>query len=180
MPKLQKLSKFKYYDKFDLSNAFWSIPITDPVSQSWLSFHVPGKSFFTWTVLPQGIKVGPSSFQNRIDEVCSELPAEFNIDPFFDDIIYGADTPEELQVIREQFIALIESYGFIINKDKTILGATQIDALGFTISQSSILPRDDYIEQLLQWRTPENICELRKFIGKVGYLRPKTNLVEVR
>jgi hypothetical protein len=32
MPKLQKLSKFKYYDKFDLSNAFWSIPITDPVS----------------------------------------------------------------------------------------------------------------------------------------------------
>jgi hypothetical protein len=41
-----------------------------------------------------------------------------------------------------------------------------------TISQNSILPRDDYIEQLLQWRTPANICELRKFIGKVGYLRP--------
>jgi hypothetical protein len=42
-----------------------------------------------------------------------------------DDIIYGADTLEELQIIREQFIALIESYGFIINKDKTILGATR-------------------------------------------------------
>ncbi len=168
--RIRDLSKHKYFDKIDLSNGFWNVPMSrDPTTKKWLAFSVPGKGQYTWNVLPQGLKISPSAFQSRMDTILEPVQSQ-GVRAYMDDITYGADSMENLIHIREQTLALLDKYNLILNKDKTTLGQTEIEVLGFVIKHNSILPKEEYLIKLATWRTPSSITELRKFLGKLGHI----------
>jgi hypothetical protein len=169
IPRLKQLTKYKYFCKVDLSNGFWNIPIT-PESQEILAFEIPGLGQYTWKVLPQGLKISPSAFQNRMESILSPL-SPIDIHPYMDDMIYGADTIKELDGKTSKLLALLEHHRMKINKDKCVFNALSIEALGFEISQGSIKPKESYLSKLSETPTPTNVQRLRKFIGKFNHVR---------
>jgi hypothetical protein len=169
VPRLKQLTKYKYFCKVDLSNGFWNIPITQE-SQEILAFEIPGLGQYTWKVLPQGLKISPSAFQNRMESILAPL-SSLDVHPYMDDMIYGADDLKELDHKTFQLLKLLEKHRMKINKDKCVFNTTSIEALGFEISQGSIKPKESYLNKLSETPTPTNVQRLRKFIGKFNHVR---------
>jgi hypothetical protein len=169
VPRLKQLTKYKYFCKVDLSNGFWNIPIT-PGSQEILAFEIPGLGQYTWKVLPQGLKISPSAFQNRMESILAPL-SPMDIHPYMDDMIYGADNLKDLDHKTFKLLKLLEQHKMKINKDKCVFNTTTIEALGFKISQGSIKPIESYLNKLSETPTPTNVQRLRKFIGKFNHFR---------
>ena len=168
--RIRDLSQFKFFDKIDLSNGFWNVPMSqDPDSRKWLAFYVPGRGQYTWNVLPQGLKISPSAFQSRMDRILDPL-LKHGVKAYMDDITYGADSLENLISIRKKVLQQLQKFNLIINNDKTLFGKEEIEVLGFLIKQNSITPKEEYLIKISEWRSPSSITELRKFLGKVGHI----------
>ncbi len=73
----------------------------DPITRKWLAFSIPGKGQYTWNVLPQGLKISPSAFQSRMDKILDPVHTQ-GVRAYMDDITNGADTMENLILIRKQ------------------------------------------------------------------------------
>jgi hypothetical protein len=166
IPRLKQLTKYKYFCKVDLSNGFWNIPIT-PESYS---FEIPGLGQYTWKVLPQGLIISPSAFQNRMESILAPL-SPLDIHPYMNDMIYGADNIKELDQKTFKLLKLLEHHKMKINKDKCVFNVMTIEALGFEISQGSIKPKESYLNKLSETPTPTNVQRLRKIIGKFNHVR---------
>jgi hypothetical protein len=95
----------------------------------------------------------------------------FDIHPYMDDLIYGADDIKELDQKTSKLLRLLEHHKMKINKDKCVFNALSIEALGFEISQGSIRPKVSYLTKLSETPTPTNVQRLRKFIGKFNHVR---------
>jgi len=58
-----------------------------------------------------------------------------------------------------------------LNIEKCSFCKFEVDALGHKVTNKGLLPIDKKIEAINQLKQPENITELRSFLGMVGYYR---------
>lgn len=58
----------------------------------------------------------------------------------------------------------------VLNQDKCKFHVTQLDFLGYKISQQGILPSDSKRNAVMGFRTPENESEVRSFLGLANYM----------
>ncbi|GFW96558.1 retrovirus-related Pol polyprotein from transposon opus [Trichonephila clavipes] len=84
-----------------------------------------------------GLRNAPSTFQRFITEVLYGLDFVF---PYLDDVLVASSTEEEhsehLKMVFERF----QQYGLRINVSKSVMGAAQVEYLGFLITAEGSRP----------------------------------------
>ncbi len=79
--------------------------------------------------------------------------------------------------------------GLKVNANKSLLCAHKIEYLGYKLTREGIKPQPKKVQAILELNLPNNVKELRNFLGMVQYypdmwarcsemLAPLTNLVE--
>ena len=134
-----------FMTKLDLKDAYLSVAV-HPDCQKYLRF-VWKNQAFQFRALPFGLNIAPRVFTRLLKPVTAFLRKRgARIVIYLDDILIIGSKIEETRRFTEMAMSLLESLGFIINREKSILKPTQVlTFLGFTINSVNMtlnLPHD--------------------------------------
>lgn len=90
---------------------------------------------------------------------------------YIDDINIFSDTFEEHLAHLEKVFQRIRNAGLKLNREKCNFIRNTLPFLGHVISQNGISPDPSTIQKILDFSTPNNIRQLRSFLGLAGYYR---------
>ena len=115
-----------------------------------------------------GINVGCQGLSRVVDSLFSDLKGKYVINYMDDLVIYSPTVTEHKERLREALNRL-QTAGFTLNKEKVVLGASEIKYLGHYLSARRISVIPDRVEAIKQFPHPRNLRSLRRFIGMVGF-----------
>ena len=90
---------------------------------------------------------------------------------FVDDIICYSRTQEDHIRHLRQICATLRQHHLFLNPDKCTFCQPEIVYLGNRVGRFGIRPTADRVAALRDWPEPENLAELRSFLGLAGFLR---------
>ncbi|GFW26356.1 transposon Tf2-6 polyprotein [Trichonephila clavipes] len=64
-----------------------------------------------------------------------------------------------------------QQYGLRINVSKSVMGAAQVEYLGFLITAEGSRPLPEKVQAILSYKLPETIHDLRTFLGIINFYR---------
>ena len=168
MPKAEDifstLNGGKKFTKLDLSQAYLQLPL-DKQSQKLTTINTH-KGLFQYTRLPYGIASAPAIFQMTMDKILQGLNG---VSCYLDDIlIIGRDDTEHLANLKK-VLERLEEYGVQLKKSKCSFMCTSVEYLGYKIDAKGLHTTPQKVEAIQQAPHPENIQQLRSFLGLVHY-----------
>ncbi|GFV54894.1 retrovirus-related Pol polyprotein from transposon gypsy [Trichonephila clavipes] len=123
---------------------------------------------YEFNTMSFGLRNAPSTFQRFITEVLYGLDFVF---PYLDDVLVASSTEEEhsehLKMVFERF----QQYGLRINVSISVMGAAQVEYLGFLITAEGSRPLPEKVQAILNYKLPEKIHDLRTFLGMINFYR---------
>ena len=162
---LAQLSGATVFTRLDANSGFWQIPLSTD-SRLLTTFITPfGR--YCFNKLPFGISSAPEHFQMRMSRILSGLAGV--VCQMDDVLIFGRDR-EEHDVRLEAALIRIKSAGITLNKDKCLFGQERIQFLGHIIDKNGIAADPSKVTAITEMKAPENISELRRFLGMANQL----------
>ncbi|KAH9671162.1 hypothetical protein KPL70_017249 [Citrus sinensis] len=140
------LQNARIFSKFDLKSGFWQLGI-DPAERYKTAFCIPN-AYYQWTVLPFGLKTAPSIFQKAMTQIFQPLLHHTLV--YIDDLLLFSGTPEEHQVLLQQFHDIIAHYGIMLSDKKSTIAIDTVEYLGMQIKNGFYQPGNiNYIRDFL-------------------------------
>ena len=158
----------KYFSKLDLRSGYHQIRI-HPDDIPLTAFNTR-YGHFEFLVLPFGLCNAPATFMRLMQEVFRDCLDRFVI-VFLDDILVYSKTAEEHAAHLETVLALLRKHELYAKQSKCQFFRQKIKFLGHVISSEGISVDDDKIKAIQDWPVPQNVGELRSFLGLAGYYR---------
>jgi len=174
----------KIFSKIDLKQAYLQLPLAE-IDKEILTLNTH-KGLYRSNRLMYGVASAPAIWQRTIENILSRIPG---IAIFLDDIrVTGKNREEHMKRLELVFKRLAE-YNLRINKEKCEFLKDSINYCGYQIGKNGIFKEKSKIEAIRNMPTPNNITELRAFIGLINYygrfikqlsdlLRPLNNLLK--
>ena len=90
---------------------------------------------------------------------------------FFDDIlVYSSSLQEHLKHVVE-VLNILREQQLYAKRSKCAFAQTQVEYLGHIITAEGVKADPRKIEGMMKWPKPENVKQLRGFLGLTGYYR---------
>lgn len=153
------------WSKLDIRDSFLQIMVAAE-SRDILTF-ITEKGLFRCKRLPFGLITAPEIFQRVIDEILCGCEGTHW---YLDDIFVEGETLEEHDARLEKVMAKLKERGVQLNMDKCRFRVTELEFLGYKISESGIAPSEAKVEAIIAFRRPANEGEIRSFLGLANYL----------
>ncbi|GFU83332.1 hypothetical protein TNCV_3739431 [Trichonephila clavipes] len=156
----------RIFSKIDIFKAFHQIPIAE--------FDIPKTSVTTpwglyeYTHLCFGLVNAPQTFMRFMHEVLRGLPFCF---VYLDDILCYSENAEEHRSHLRTIFQRLSSYVLKLNISKCVFGVTELVFLGHLITPDGIKPLPDKVQAVLDYKQPETVGSLRKFLGLLNFYR---------
>ncbi|GFW83949.1 transposon Tf2-9 polyprotein [Trichonephila clavipes] len=156
----------KIFSKIDIFKAFHQIPIAEcdipktAVTTPW--------GLYEYTHLCFGLVNAPQSFMRFMHEVLRGLPFCF---VYLDDILCYSENAEDHRSHLRTIFQRLSSYGLKLNISKCVFGVTELIFLGHLITPDGIKPLPDKVQVVLDYKQPETVGSLRKFLGLLNFYR---------
>ncbi|GFT09998.1 hypothetical protein TNCV_1114561 [Trichonephila clavipes] len=156
----------RIFSKIDIFKAFHQIPIAEydipktAVTTPW--------GLYEYTHLYFGLVNAPQTFMRLMHEVLRGLPFCF---VYLDDILCYSENAEEHRSHLRTIFQRLSSYGLKLNISKCVFGVTELIFLGHLITPDGIKPLPDKVQAVLDYKQPETVGSLRKFLGLLNFYR---------
>ncbi|GFU60415.1 retrovirus-related Pol polyprotein from transposon 17.6 [Trichonephila clavipes] len=156
----------RIFSKIDIFKAFHQIPIAEcdipqtAVTTPW--------GLYEYTHLCFGLVNAPQTFMRFMHEVLRGLPFYF---VYLDDILCYSENAEEHRSHLRTIFQRLSSYGLKLNISKCVFGVTELIFLGHLITPDGIKPLTDKVQTVLDYKQPETVGSLRKFLGLLNFYR---------
>ncbi|KAK7105840.1 hypothetical protein V1264_017168 [Littorina saxatilis] len=160
-----KLAGAKVFTKLDATSGFWQIPLQEE-SAKLTTFMTPFGRFY-FKRLPFGISLAPEIFQRTMEDMLQGIDG---VVCFMDDVVVSGDSEAEHDERLRQVLERVRQAGLKLNKEKCEFRKTKLDFLGHTISQDGIQPDLSKVKAIIEMTEPQDVSELRRFLGMVNYL----------
>jgi len=165
---LSALSGAKWFSTLDLASGYWQVPM-DPASSGKAAF-VTTSGLYEWTVMSFGLTSSPSTFERLMELILAGLRFETCLIYLDDIIVYGKTFEEELKRLEDVFVRL-RSSGLKLKPSKCVLFPKSVTYLGHIVSENGIETDLVKVERVCEWPVPENVTEVKSFLGLASYYR---------
>jgi len=158
----------KIFTTIDLTAGFWQQELEE-TSKQYTAFSVPGKAArYQFCVTPMGLQGSPASFARLMDHVMRQLTGVLT---YIDDVLVHSENHEQQLIRLEQVLLRLRKYGLKLNVNKTLIGGSQVQYLGYTISEKGITLSEDKTKAIKEFPQPQDVRQVREFIGLCNYFR---------
>lgn len=165
---LSNLRNKKVFTKIYLKEGFFQIHLRE-YDREKTAFRIKNRTY-EWTRMPMGFKNSPAIFQRIMDKVLSsEIGSSCYV--YVDDILVFGDNEREHDAALIKICDLLSNAGFQANREKVEFKKEEVVFLGHIISHNKISPRVNPKQGMEDYKTPENIDDIRRFLGIVNYNR---------
>ncbi|KAK3717696.1 hypothetical protein QZH41_001100 [Actinostola sp. cb2023] len=161
---LHSLNQSTVFSKLDLKWGYHQVEL-EPESRSITTF-VTHCGLYRYKRLMFGINAAPEIYQHIIQQTLQNCGNTANIS---DDIIVHAKSMEEHDRGLEQVLKTLKEKNLTLNKDKCQIHMSQLEFMGFMLSERGIGPTEVKVKAVVDAREPGNASEVRSFLGLVNY-----------
>ena len=180
---LQRRRKYKYVTKLDLSMQYYTFQL-DEESRQLCTMATPF-GLYRYKRLAMGLKVSTDIAQEIMEDVLRDIPG---CEIFIDDVALFSNSWEEHQHTVNEALKRLQNAGFTINPLKCEWAVQETDFLGHWFTPEGPKPWQKKVDAILKLERPQNMKQLRSFLGTVTYYRgmwpkrshiltPLTNLI---
>lgn len=164
---LLELKGFKYGTSLDLNMGYYHIELTPRAKRLCTIVFPFGK--YEYQRLPMGLCNSPDIFQEHMSNLMRDLDY---VSAYLDDvaILSSNDWNDHLHKV-DQVLERLQKAGLKVNALKSFFGRTELEYLGYVLTQEGVQPLQKKVDGMLQIAPPKNIKQLRRFLGMVNYYR---------
>ena len=143
----------------DLAHAYMQVPLED-TSKALTTINTH-KGLYQYNRLPFGISSVPAIFQQTMETILQDIPQVFDI------LVTGGTEREHLQNL-DVVLKRLKKKGVRL-KQKCYFMLQEVEYLGHVLSSSGIQPSPKNVRAIQSVPAPENITQLKSFLGMVTY-----------
>lgn len=165
---LRRLSKAKYYTKFDIIAAFNRLRVAK--GDEWLTAFRTRYGLFEYLVMPFGLANAPSTFQHFVNDVLRPYLDVFCTAYIDDILVYSDNLQDHKKHVRLVLEAMSEA-GLQLDIDKTEFHKAEVTYLGYVISTDGIKMDPAKVQAIVSWEYPTNTKDVRAFLGFANFYR---------
>ncbi|XP_057812846.2 uncharacterized protein LOC131026858 [Cryptomeria japonica] len=126
--------------------------------------------YYEFLVMPFGLTNAPATFQSCMNRIFNKQLRKLVL-VFFDDILIYNHTWEDHIRHLEEVLSIMESQSLFAKLSKYEFGLIEILYLGHVTSADGVKEDEEKIRAIRDWPSPQNITELRGFLGLCAYYR---------
>ena len=162
---LAQISGGVMFSKLDANSGFWQVPLAK--NSQHLTTFLTHFGRYKFNKLPFGICSAPEVFQKRMNQILEGLQGVLCL---IDDVLVFGRTEEEHGVRLHAVLQRLRSAGVTLNKKKCSFFLRSIKFLGHIVNQEGVAADPDKVSAVVQMASPQNVTEVRRFLGMVNQL----------
>ncbi len=166
---LDALSGSRCFSTLDLKAGYWQVEVAEQDKQK-TAFTVGPLGFYEFNRLPFGLSNAPATFQRLMETSMGDLYLTQCLLYLDDIIVYSADFDQHLERLENVFRRLSD-HGLKLKPSKCTLFHSEVKYLGHVIGKDGIKTDPEKIATVKDWPVPQNVKDLRKFLGFSGFYR---------
>jgi len=141
----------QWFTKMDLKNGFNLIRIRE--GDEWKTAFRTRYGLYEFQVMPFGLTNAPSTFQDMMNHVISDM-LDVGVLAYMDDILVYAKTREEHDQIVKEVLKRLQGNGLAVAPEKCLWRLQEVEFLGYIIGHDGIKMSTEKVEAVLQWERP--------------------------
>ncbi|GBG65510.1 hypothetical protein CBR_g51104 [Chara braunii] len=163
---LERLGGAKYFSKLDLKSGYHpiSICLNDRYKSAFKTRYVQ----FEWVVMPFGLTNAPTTFQAVMTNEFRAMLDRFVL-VYLDDILVYSRTLEDHLAHLRRVLETLHRPKYKANRDECEFVRQEMEYLGHFVTPEGISPLSDKIQAIQEWSKPQNVIDVRSFLGLVGH-----------
>ena len=158
------MSAGKRFTKLDIAHAYQQIPLNED-SRNSVSINTH-KGLFRYNRLPFDVHSAPAIFQRAMEGLLGDIPSTV---VYIDDILITGEMEEEHLHNIDTVMSQLKEAGLTLRKTKCHFLLEKVEYLSHIISEKGLQPTDDKIRAIRDAPVPQNVTQLRSFLGMVNY-----------
>ena len=169
---LTQFSGAQVFSTLDANSGFWQIAL-DPLSAKPTTFIMPfGR--FCFHQLPFGITLTSEHFQWRMSSI---LEGIYGVLCVMDVLVHGKmqEEHERLTLI----LSRLQATRVTLNQEECKFSQTSMRFLGHVVDHTGIQSDPGKVAAITKVRTPNNVGDIRRFLGMINQLRCGTRNIKV-
>lgn len=166
---LEAMAGCSWFSTLDLKSGYWQVEIDEP-DKAKTAFTVGPLGFFECNRMAFGLTNAPATFQRLMEHCMADINFKKCIVYIDDIIVYSRSFDEHLERLEAVF-ARLEQYGLKLKPSKCSFFKEKVKYLGHIISVDGIETDPEKVSAIRDWPVPENLGQLRTFLGFCGYYR---------
>ena len=165
---LDALNGAEYFSTLDLASGYWQVSLTEEARD--MSTFCVRDGLYRWKVMPFGLTNAPATFSRLMEQVFRGLQYRTLLTYLDDVVVYSDGVDSQLRRLRTAFERL-RAAGLKLKPKKCELFQTSVLYLGHVVSKDGVDTDPKKIEKIENFATPQNVRDVRKFIGLASYYR---------
>ena len=165
---LDTLGNARYFTTLDLASGYWQVPLDDDARPK--TAFTTHQGLYEFVRMPFGLCNAPATFQRAMQSVLAGLEWR-DCFVYIDDILIASATYEEHLQHLEQVFDRLRTANLMLKPKKCRFLCKEVKYLGHVISVQGVLPDPDKTEQVKLFPIPEDVTQVRRFLGLASYYR---------
>jgi len=151
----------QWFTKLDLKYGFHLIRIKE--RDEWKIAFRTRYGLFEFQVMPFGLTNAPSTFQDMMNHILSDL-LDVGVLAYMDDILIYTKTEKEHDSLVKEVLERLQTHGLAVFPEKCIWKTQEVEFLGYVIGSNGIAMFQEKVEPVLSWEEPKSLSETQSFL----------------
>lgn len=173
LPRIDELLDFlsgsTFFSTIHMKSGYHQVEIQDEHKER-TAFTVGPLGFYEYNRMPFELTNSPATYQRMMEECLSDLHLKICYIFIDDVIIFGKSYEEHLENLRLVFDR-IRQHNMKLAPDKCSFVKRKVKYVGHVVSKDGVEIDPDKTKRVVNWPTPTNPEDVRRFLGFVGYYR---------